>query len=196
MTRAFNPKFSLSLLSWGFLSFCFWYWLSRVVYEKRLEYSYEQNTILFQYIILWIFVPPPPLVDYSGFWYRLWSTGYEKRILVQYIRTQTNIHGRNGIRNLDPIVLTVDGVSKRLGLINDVGLCIWLDSAQAVSCRPLTAEALVRARVSPCGICGGQRGTGTRFSPGCSVFSYRYHSTVALHTHVSSEGWSVSPIVA
>jgi hypothetical protein len=27
--------------------------------------------------------------------------------------------------------------------------------AQAVSHRPLTAEALVRAWVSPCGICGG-----------------------------------------
>jgi hypothetical protein len=32
--------------------------------------------------------------------------------------------------------------------------------AQAVSRRPLTAEARVRARVNPCGICGGQSGTG------------------------------------
>jgi hypothetical protein len=32
---------------------------------------------------------------------------------------------------------------------------------QAVSRRPLTAEARVRSRVSPCGICGGQRGTET-----------------------------------
>jgi hypothetical protein len=43
--------------------------------------------------------------------------------------------------------------------------------AQVVSRRPLTAEARVRARVNPCGICGGQSGTGTgllrvlRFSP-------------------------------
>jgi hypothetical protein len=29
--------------------------------------------------------------------------------------------------------------------------------AQAVSFRLLTAEARVRSRVSPCGICGGQR---------------------------------------
>ena len=36
--------------------------------------------------------------------------------------------------------------------------------AQAVSPRPLTAEALVRSRVSPCGICGRQSGTGTGFS--------------------------------
>jgi hypothetical protein len=41
--------------------------------------------------------------------------------------------------------------------------------AQAVSRRPLTAEARVRARVSICGICG-QRGTGTGFSPNISVF--------------------------
>jgi hypothetical protein len=33
--------------------------------------------------------------------------------------------------------------------------------AQAVSCRPLTAET----RVGPCGICGGQSGTGTGFFP-------------------------------
>jgi hypothetical protein len=35
--------------------------------------------------------------------------------------------------------------------------------AQVVSRRPLTAEAWVRARVNPCGICGGQSGTGTGF---------------------------------
>jgi hypothetical protein len=35
--------------------------------------------------------------------------------------------------------------------------------AQAVSRRPLTAEARVRSRVSPCGICGDQSGTGTGF---------------------------------
>jgi hypothetical protein len=37
--------------------------------------------------------------------------------------------------------------------------------AQAVSRRPLTAEARVRSWVSPCGISGGQSGTGTGFSP-------------------------------
>jgi hypothetical protein len=39
--------------------------------------------------------------------------------------------------------------------------------AQAVSRRPSTAEARVRSRVSPCGVCGGQSGTGTGFSPSC-----------------------------
>jgi hypothetical protein len=34
---------------------------------------------------------------------------------------------------------------------------------QAVNRRPLTAEARVRSRVSPCGICGEQSGIGTFF---------------------------------
>jgi hypothetical protein len=56
--------------------------------------------------------------------------------------------------------------------------------AQVVSSRPLTAEARVRARVNPCGICGGQSVTGTGFSPSSSVFPCQYHSTVALQTHI------------
>jgi hypothetical protein len=43
--------------------------------------------------------------------------------------------------------------------------------AQAVSRRPLTAEARVRYRVSPCGICGGRSGTGTCFFPRVRRFS-------------------------
>jgi hypothetical protein len=43
--------------------------------------------------------------------------------------------------------------------------------AQAVIRRPLTAEARVRSRVSPCEICGGQSGT--------SVFPCQFHSTRA-----------------
>jgi hypothetical protein len=49
--------------------------------------------------------------------------------------------------------------------------------AQAVNRRPLTAEARVRSRLSPCGICGGQSGTG--FSPITSVFPCQFHSTGA-----------------
>jgi hypothetical protein len=42
--------------------------------------------------------------------------------------------------------------------------------AQVISRRPVTAKARVRTRVNPCGICGGQSGTGTGFSPSSSVF--------------------------
>jgi hypothetical protein len=51
--------------------------------------------------------------------------------------------------------------------------------AQAVSRRPLTAEARVRSRVSPCGVCGEQSGTRTGFSPKLSVFPCQFHSTGA-----------------
>jgi hypothetical protein len=56
--------------------------------------------------------------------------------------------------------------------------------AQVVSRQPLTAEARVRARVNARGICGGESGTGTRFSPSSSVYPCQYHSTVALQTRV------------
>jgi hypothetical protein len=41
--------------------------------------------------------------------------------------------------------------------------------SEAVSRRPLIEEAGVRIRFGPCGICGGQIGTGTGFSQISSV---------------------------
>ena len=60
--------------------------------------------------------------------------------------------------------------------------CKWQKGralAQAVSRRAPTAEAQVRSRVSPCGICCAQSGTGTGFPPSTSGFPCQFNSTGA-----------------
>jgi hypothetical protein len=61
--------------------------------------------------------------------------------------------------------------------------------AQAVSRWPLTAEARVLARVFPCGICGGQSGTGQVFSEYFG-FPCKCHSTVAPYSSITAP-WGV-----
>jgi hypothetical protein len=56
--------------------------------------------------------------------------------------------------------------------------------AQAVSRWPLTAEARVRVRVNPCGICGGQSGTRQVFSEYFG-FLCKYIIPLLLHIHLS-----------
>jgi hypothetical protein len=55
-------------------------------------------------------------------------------------------------------------------------------TAQVVSRRPLTAED----RVSPCGICGGQSGTGAGFSQSSSGFPRQYIILPSLSKLISS----------
>jgi hypothetical protein len=59
---------------------------------------------------------------------------------------------------------------------------------QVVSHRPLTVEVHVCTWVSPCGICGRHSSTRTGFSPSSLIFPCQYHSTMALHTHISFGG--------
>jgi hypothetical protein len=59
---------------------------------------------------------------------------------------------------------------------------------QAITCRPLSTEARVRAQASRRGNFGGQRGIGTGLSSSSSIFLCQDHSTVALHTHVLLRG--------
>jgi hypothetical protein len=66
---------------------------------------------------------------------------------------------------------------------------------EMVTHRPLIPEARVQAEVNPCGICGGQCGTGTGYSQSSLVFPCRYHCSVALNTRISSKGWKISPLV-
>jgi hypothetical protein len=58
---------------------------------------------------------------------------------------------------------------------------------QAVSRRRLTAEDRVRVRVKPCGICGGQSGTGT----GVVVLPCQYYSNMAVRIHIGLVTWGM-----
>jgi hypothetical protein len=53
---------------------------------------------------------------------------------------------------------------------------------QALSRRPVTAEARVQSQARPCGICGARSGTGLRFFfPSSSVLPCQYHSANATY---------------
>jgi hypothetical protein len=60
--------------------------------------------------------------------------------------------------------------------------------AQVVSRLPLTAEARVRVRGNPCGICGRQSGIGIGFSPSSSVLPSQYIIPPSVSKLLSSGG--------
>jgi hypothetical protein len=64
--------------------------------------------------------------------------------------------------------------------------------AQVVSLWPLIVEAWIHALVIPCRICGGKSGTKTVFLSAVR-FSHQYHSTVPLHSYISSERMNNRP---
>jgi hypothetical protein len=64
---------------------------------------------------------------------------------------------------------------------------------QAVSRRLLAMEARVRIQVSQCGICGGQSGTETGFSPSPSILPCQYYSTAVRYSlvcHLGAKQWA------
>jgi hypothetical protein len=68
--------------------------------------------------------------------------------------------------------------------------------AQAVSRRPLTAKALVRIPVSPCGIYGRQSGIGTGFLPSSSAFPVIIIPPRLSRFILSFTRWTIGLLVA
>jgi hypothetical protein len=92
------------------------------------------------------------------------------------------------IRDLGIISISKLGTPESVNTSNHIMIKFYVGRAmaQAVSRWLLTADAPVRARVNPCGLCGGQTGSRTVISPSSSFFPCQYHSNVALHAHISS----------
>jgi hypothetical protein len=78
----------------------------------------------------------------------------------------------------------------------EAGTWIWSRNANHSVTRLSAVHYSTYHLVSPGGICGGQSDTGTGMSPSSAIFPCQYHSTVALHTHISSGGWTIGPVVA
>jgi hypothetical protein len=85
---------------------------------------------------------------------------------------------------------------KMFGGKTGLQLIIYVDHAiaQAVSCWLLTAEVWVHNQDSQCGICGGQSGTGTGFSPSPLDLPCQYHSADAPYSLMYYLGMDNGPV--
>jgi hypothetical protein len=92
---------------------------------------------------------------------------------VKYVYQEVQQKRYEGDENGNDLTVVTNSIRTWFNHLND------RDMTHAVSRRSLTAGSQVRSPVSPCGICGGQSGTRTGFSPSTSVFPCQYHSTVA-----------------
>jgi hypothetical protein len=84
------------------------------------------------------------------------------------------------------MIRSFDGYHHVFGTCHTNYCMLGCAMAQVVSRQPLTAEARVRVRVNPRGICGGQSGTGTGFSLISLVFPYQYIIPPSLSKLISS----------
>jgi hypothetical protein len=126
---------------------------------------------------LWALTLPHPTMTHDStsclaYWFtpqqrtsrtKIWKNGNEPPALAKIWNKVS--HGKSPLHNKHKCKIFV-----QMNLSIHV---ICRAMAQVVSRRPLTAEARVRARVNPCGICG-QSGTGTGFSPSYLVFPCQY----------------------
>jgi hypothetical protein len=92
-----------------------------------------------------------------------------------------------------PMLTDRHGEKKACGLCNDSLHCklqMVRDIAQAVSCRPLTAETRVRDQFSPYGVCGGKQWHWNR----SLVFTCHCYSAIAPYSllyHMEGGLWAL-----
>jgi hypothetical protein len=105
----------------------------------------------------------------------------ERNCIGTALSPSSSVFDRSSSSHCGPILISHRPTRRAIPLTKQY---IGREMNQVVSRRHLIAEARIRGRVSPRGICDGQSGTGTGSSLKSPVFSRQHHSTVAIHTHI------------